>query len=246
MTPAQKDPESVRLWPATGPLFEGTSGNPVRLEPDRLSCRRNVSATGARHGDRTRGIREREHRRGRSILGHGRSSTRMGPLRAIVATLLLTAIASAREHVSVSIRDGGLVHADLYGRGDRTVGLAHGGRFDKESWRKQAGELQRAGLRVLAIDFRGYGQSRTRARTTRSAPRGISTSSPPSEVPGGPRQVARVGIITAPAAGGVAERVGHRASGRGAGQDPAAGEGRPLDAMRDHGVESLGRDEQRP
>jgi pimeloyl-ACP methyl ester carboxylesterase len=40
------------------------------------------------------------------------------------------------------------------------VVLAHGGRFNKESWEKQARVLAAAGFRVLAIDFRGYGQSR--------------------------------------------------------------------------------------
>jgi len=37
--------------------------------------------------------------------------------------------------------------------------LAHGGRFNKESWRDQAHALQSAGFRVLAIDFRGFGCS---------------------------------------------------------------------------------------
>jgi pimeloyl-ACP methyl ester carboxylesterase len=37
--------------------------------------------------------------------------------------------------------------------------LAHGGQFDKESWEKQAQILADAGFRVLAFDFRGYGQS---------------------------------------------------------------------------------------
>ena len=37
--------------------------------------------------------------------------------------------------------------------------LAHGGRFNKESWREQANALVSAGFRVLAIDFRGYGCS---------------------------------------------------------------------------------------
>jgi pimeloyl-ACP methyl ester carboxylesterase len=48
----------------------------------------------------------------------------------------------------------------MYGVGDRGVVLAHGGRFNKESWAKQAQELGKAGFRVLAIDFRGYGASR--------------------------------------------------------------------------------------
>ncbi len=68
-------------------------------------------------------------------------------------------VAEVPEPVSFPTQDGGVVHADLYGRGDRGVVLAHGGRFNKESWAKQARVLARAGFRVLALDFRGYGQS---------------------------------------------------------------------------------------
>ncbi len=64
------------------------------------------------------------------------------------------------ELVSFPTEDGGVVHADLYGSGDRAVVLAHGGRFNKGSWATQAQTLARAGFRVLAIDFRGRGQSR--------------------------------------------------------------------------------------
>jgi pimeloyl-ACP methyl ester carboxylesterase len=84
----------------------------------------------------------------------------MRPSRAIIVVLLLASVAAAREPVSFPTQDGGLIHADLYGKGDRAVVLAHGGRFNKESWKKQAEALERAGFRVLAIDFRGYGQSR--------------------------------------------------------------------------------------
>jgi len=72
----------------------------------------------------------------------------------------MTGAASAQEHVSFPTQDGGFIYADLYGTGDRGVVLAHGGRFNKESWAKQARVLEKAGFRVLAIDFRGYGQSR--------------------------------------------------------------------------------------
>lgn len=84
------------------------------------------------------------------------------PSRVLLATLLLTPLAAAREEVSFPSPDGGVVHAELYGKADRpsAVVLAHGARFNKESWRKQAEALERAGFRVLAIDFRGYGQSR--------------------------------------------------------------------------------------
>jgi pimeloyl-ACP methyl ester carboxylesterase len=64
------------------------------------------------------------------------------------------------EHVSFPTQDGGVVHADLYGKGNRGVVLAHGGQFDKESWATQAQALAQAGFRVLAIDFRGRGQSK--------------------------------------------------------------------------------------
>ncbi len=37
--------------------------------------------------------------------------------------------------------------------------LAHGGRFTKESWKPQAEILAQHGFRVLAIEFRGYGQT---------------------------------------------------------------------------------------
>ncbi|MBK5291061.1 MAG: alpha/beta fold hydrolase [Acidobacteriia bacterium] len=66
----------------------------------------------------------------------------------------------AQAHVSFPAQDGGLVFADVYGKGERGVVLAHGGRFNKESWSKQARVLADAGFRVLAIDFRGYGESR--------------------------------------------------------------------------------------
>jgi pimeloyl-ACP methyl ester carboxylesterase len=64
------------------------------------------------------------------------------------------------EQVSFPTQDGGLIYAHLYGKGDHGVVLAHGGRFTKESWEKQAQILVKAGFRVLAIDFRGRGQSR--------------------------------------------------------------------------------------
>jgi esterase/lipase len=67
--------------------------------------------------------------------------------------------------ISLSTQDGGLIYANLYGRGERGVVLAHGGRFNKESWDKQARILVKAGFRVVAIDFRGRGQSRGGAQT---------------------------------------------------------------------------------
>jgi pimeloyl-ACP methyl ester carboxylesterase len=80
-------------------------------------------------------------------------------LRAILAAVALTGLATAQQVVSFPTQDGGLVYADMYGNGGRAVVLAHGGRFNKESWREQARALASAGFCVLAIDFRGYGKS---------------------------------------------------------------------------------------
>lgn len=55
--------------------------------------------------------------------------------------------------------DSGNVHANLYEGGELAVVLAHGRVFDKESWHPQAESLQAEGFTVLAIDFRGYGES---------------------------------------------------------------------------------------
>lgn len=78
-----------------------------------------------------------------------------------VSAIVLTAAvpAAAQEHVSFATQDGVTIYADVYGKGDRGVVLAHGGQFNKESWAKQAATLVNAGFRVLAFDFRGFGQS---------------------------------------------------------------------------------------
>jgi dipeptidyl aminopeptidase/acylaminoacyl peptidase len=92
-------------------------------------------------------------------------------LAAITPAIILSVLASGSagttqnasasfEAVSFPTRDGGLIYATLYGNGERAVVLAHGGQFNKESWEPQARVLVKAGLRVLAIDFRGYGQSK--------------------------------------------------------------------------------------
>jgi len=73
--------------------------------------------------------------------------------------LFLVESAAAQKTVSFPTEDGGVIYADVYGEGGRAVVLAHGGRFNKESWEKQARTLASAGFRVLALDFRGYGKS---------------------------------------------------------------------------------------
>ncbi|GMQ80590.1 MAG: alpha/beta hydrolase [Rhodothermia bacterium] len=72
---------------------------------------------------------------------------------------LLLAGCSGPQLVSFSTQDGGMVYADEYGEGDHAVVLAHGARFNKESWETQARALKKAGFRVVAIDFRGRGKS---------------------------------------------------------------------------------------
>jgi pimeloyl-ACP methyl ester carboxylesterase len=79
--------------------------------------------------------------------------------RAVPLALVLTALVAAQQSISFPTEDGGRVCADLYGEGARAVVLAHGGRFNKESWRAQARALVTEGFRVLAIDFRGFGCS---------------------------------------------------------------------------------------
>jgi pimeloyl-ACP methyl ester carboxylesterase len=78
---------------------------------------------------------------------------------AVCCLLAMPGRARAQEHVVFPTDDGGRICADLYGHGPRGIVLAHGGRFNKESWRAQADTLLAHGFRVLAIDFRGYGCS---------------------------------------------------------------------------------------
>jgi pimeloyl-ACP methyl ester carboxylesterase len=84
----------------------------------------------------------------------------MALLGAALVAIALAGGARGPQHVSFPTLDGGVVHADVYGGGSRAVVLAHGGRFTKESWERQATALAEAGFRVLAFDFRGRGQSR--------------------------------------------------------------------------------------
>lgn len=74
-------------------------------------------------------------------------------------TLLFANTALAQTTVSIPTSDGGVIFADLYGQGEKGLVLAHGGRFNKESWRPQAEQFAAAGFHVLAFDFRSYGKS---------------------------------------------------------------------------------------
>jgi pimeloyl-ACP methyl ester carboxylesterase len=80
-------------------------------------------------------------------------------LQTALVALAVATVASAQQGISFPAEDGGRVCADLYGEGTRGVVLAHGGRFNKESWQVQANVLVSEGFRALAIDFRGFGCS---------------------------------------------------------------------------------------
>lgn len=79
--------------------------------------------------------------------------------RALTLAFMLTTMAIGQETISFTTQDGGRIYADLYGQSARGVVLAHGGRFNKESWRDQARVLVTLGFQVLAFDFRGFGRS---------------------------------------------------------------------------------------
>lgn len=85
------------------------------------------------------------------------------PMWTAALAVALAAPLAAQQTVSFATEDGGRVCADLYGQGAgraaRAVVLAHGGQFNKESWRKQALALAARGFEALAIDFRGFGCS---------------------------------------------------------------------------------------
>lgn len=78
---------------------------------------------------------------------------------------LLSAALAAQTAVSIPAADGGPIAADVYGSGDRTVVLVHGGRFDRASWKPQAKELEAAGFRVVAIDLRAAVENRAGKET---------------------------------------------------------------------------------
>jgi esterase/lipase len=91
--------------------------------------------------------------------------SRVATIVVLVAIFLVAANTSAQEHLSFAAQDGWIIYADLYPGGERGVVLVHGGRFTKESWEKQARRLVEAGFRVLAIDLRGFGQSKRLSQT---------------------------------------------------------------------------------
>ncbi len=80
------------------------------------------------------------------------------------AVLALLALPGAplrsQDTVRIPMEAGDSLVADEYGEGSHAVVLAHGGRYDRASWRPQAAAFAAAGLRVLAIDFRAAIEAR--------------------------------------------------------------------------------------
>jgi len=63
------------------------------------------------------------------------------------------------QEVNFQTVDKATIYANFNMRGSHAVLLAHGAIFNKESWGVFEQRLLGAGYTVLAIDFRGYGQS---------------------------------------------------------------------------------------
>src|SRR5579863_5006187 len=80
-------------------------------------------------------------------------------IRAAILGIALACISAAQQRISIPAKEGGVIYADQYGRGNRAVVLAHGGRFDRKSWSRQAQALAAAGFRAFTIDYRGEGQA---------------------------------------------------------------------------------------
>jgi pimeloyl-ACP methyl ester carboxylesterase len=80
------------------------------------------------------------------------------PCIAGVLIAMVTSVTFGQKPVTFQLLDGqGQVQADLYGHGTRGIVLAHGGQFNKESWKKQAETLADSGFLALSIRFRGDG-----------------------------------------------------------------------------------------
>ena len=80
----------------------------------------------------------------------------MNPILLVAVVSLSACLAQAQRTVSIPLPGRtATMQADVYGSGDRAVVLAHGGRFDKASWSRQAQLLAAAGFTVVAVQYRG-------------------------------------------------------------------------------------------
>ena len=126
---------------------------------------------------------------------------RTNALRASLAIVLSCGTvtgAAAQSAIAIRAEDGGVVHADAYGSGDRGVILAHGGRFDRTSWKPQALILAGLGFRVIAIDFRAA----VEARKGRETPCLYEATCLAKDVVAAVRHLSRTGAKTVSIVGG--------------------------------------------
>ncbi len=70
-----------------------------------------------------------------------------------------TLIAEEARYINIPTADGGIVYGDFYPAGEQAVVLAHGAVFNRKSWSELVEPLLENNISVLAIDFRGYGES---------------------------------------------------------------------------------------
>jgi len=82
-----------------------------------------------------------------------------------VALVIAGTRAGAQTPIAIRAADGGTVAADSYGAGPRGVVLAHGGRFDRSSWKPLATQMAAIGFHVVAIDFRAAVDARAAHET---------------------------------------------------------------------------------
>jgi pimeloyl-ACP methyl ester carboxylesterase len=74
---------------------------------------------------------------------------------------LSNADAGSFQKVTFKTEDGAIIEGTLFeGKKSRAVVFAHGMVFNQESWYPLAERLQKEGIASLAIDFRGYGNSK--------------------------------------------------------------------------------------
>lgn len=73
----------------------------------------------------------------------------------VISCALFLITATAQRPVVIPVSAHEQIRGDVYGSGEDGIVLAHGGRFNKESWAPQARVLADAGFTVLAINFRG-------------------------------------------------------------------------------------------
>ena len=83
----------------------------------------------------------------------------MKPVWAGALAFVLVGPAAAEMQVSFPLRTGASLMPTSTERA-RGASCSHGGRFNRQSWGKQAQLLASTGFRALALDFRGAGQSR--------------------------------------------------------------------------------------